>query len=205
MARCVYLATDKNIADDIADGLNKAADALTAPVAESEGAGGERPEVVNDMTTAERDAADGLRNSLRALMHTVKTCDADERYRARAEGRSANVHTNDLKQSKQALDAYEEAITAVSSRNPLPAPAPHAPSDSADKERLDWLESHRKDIRMVWSRGPYDRYYFTEAAQGCDESLSHATLRQAIDSAMSPTPSPGAPLRRQGDEGKTAS
>ncbi len=53
----------------------------------------------------ERSAA-ALTDSLRSLISTLETIDADERFAAREERRLARVHTSTIAEAKATLDSY---------------------------------------------------------------------------------------------------
>lgn len=57
-----------------------------------------------------QEAAQQGQYTIRSLIHTLDTIDADERGAARDERRSAHVHTNEIKQAKEAHDKLERAL-----------------------------------------------------------------------------------------------
>lgn len=49
-------------------------------------------------------------NTIRSLIHTLENLDCDECYKAREEGRSAYVHTNEIKQARAAFKKLDDAL-----------------------------------------------------------------------------------------------
>lgn len=78
-----------------------------------------QPSPAAPTTSAEdrmREALEHTANSLRSLIHTVETIDADERGAAREEKRSARVHTSVLQQSHGAYEAAQLALATTAAR-----------------------------------------------------------------------------------------
>lgn len=72
--------------------------------------------------------------------------------------------------------------------------APHAPSDSADKARLDWLENEFAFVRLESEDEASVPYWVVYAPEGRDgkyaELARGITPREALDSAMQSAPKP---------------
>lgn len=87
-----------------------------------------------------------------------------------------------------------EAILAEEYTNIIRNSAPHAPSDSADKARLDWLENEFAFVRLESEDEASVPYWVVYAPEGRDgkyaELARGITPREALDSAMQSAPKP---------------